>query len=457
MIADLTRNSKKLSDEEFYERLTALKAEHRQTLDMCERLYHMRSAAPEAALQTQSLSDFKTRMAETVDERFAGPPTSDFDFVIRGGRRPQTADSADFEARPEARKPPAGGTRRPRSAAKKTEVTWRETRASRLRRRSHSLDNLVSELQREEALGELDTRPPAVTAEARARVQQLWEEVEAAEADGMAPPPGPLRRVRSLDRSLADFNRRRALWRERDRSEQLRSAEDCAAHWRHRITIPEPFNFTIRDEQLPRGKSRSMAQFETDRIRREQEELEECQKQFKANPVPANVFLPMYETLQERQESRRRFVHDYRSEIMRSMQQPFNFDRREREKKRQKEVETQQKEVKDTQALPRSTAGDRAETVPKAKPVPRHLFEDRSERLREDQLLRQIKNRMRAEAMLKKAKTPGSMEERQRQKAEKVRVRRRKGREEGKGEEGEEVKEEKEVGAEVVVSCHPLL
>lgn len=205
-----------------------------------------------------------------------------------------------------------------------------------------------------------------------------------------------------------------------------RSVDDCAARWRHRITIPEPFNFSIRDEQLPKGRSRSMEQFEADRVRREQEELEECRKQFKANPVPANVFMPMFETLMERQESRRRFVKAYRSEILQSIQKPFNFDRRETEKRRQKELETQAptQEVaaaKAAKSFPRSTAGDRAQAVVKAKPVPRHLFEDRSERLREDQLLRQIKNRMRAEAMLKKAKTPGTMEERQRKKAEQVR------------------------------------
>lgn len=187
MIADLTRNSKKLSDDEFYERLTALKAEHRQTLNMCERLYNSRNTGPEAALKTVGLSDYKSHMAETLGESgFVGDQTSDFGFIIRGsGGDPRMAQSVDFQSRamyagdaldPCAKKPPAGAPRRPRSAAKRTEVKWRDTRASRLRRRSHSLDNLVAELQREEARGDLDTRPE-VSAEARARVQELWDEV----------------------------------------------------------------------------------------------------------------------------------------------------------------------------------------------------------------------------------------------------------------------------------------
>ena len=70
--------------------------------------------------------------------------------------------------------------------------------------------------------------------------------------------------------------------------------------WCPRVTVPEPFSMTLRDQMRAEKKQKKSAE----EIRREREHKLEQQLQetssrtFKATPVPAHVFLPLYEKKQ---------------------------------------------------------------------------------------------------------------------------------------------------------------
>lgn len=179
--------------------------------------------------------------------------------------------------------------------------------------------------------------------------------------------------------------------------------------WRHRITIPKPFHMMLReDERRRRGiKTRSEVELENAELRRRLEELTECQRKFRASPVPAHVHLPLYEELQDRQEERQR-----RMRLGRERQhpgtapKPFSFLERERLKKEQKEQQRRRR--------PEKMAASETIRPFKAKPVPRSVYEAASgEHAKEEQLYRSIKIQMRARELLHSASMPPSMSARQ--------------------------------------------
>ncbi|CAN9493104.1 unnamed protein product [Ophioblennius macclurei] len=169
--------------------------------------------------------------------------------------------------------------------------------------------------------------------------------------------------------------------------------------WRHRATVPKPFQMTLReDERRKHGvKTRSEIEQENAELRRQLEELTECQRKFRASPVPAHVHLPLYEELQERHEERRRTMRDREEQHLRTVQKPFSFLERERLKKEQKQL--------------RRASSNQDKVKPfKAKPVPKAVYAAASgERMKEEQLYRSIKIQMRAQELLHSASMPPSM------------------------------------------------
>lgn len=110
--------------------------------------------------------------------------------------------------------------------------------------------------------------------------------------------------------------------------------------WASGMTVPQPFNMTLREvkkkTQLP--KSRTSLDLEKQLVeKREAEEAEEaeCQKQFRAVPIPAHVYLPLFDEINESKENQRRLNLDRRKEILLSIQKPFSFAEREEKKKEQ--------------------------------------------------------------------------------------------------------------------------
>lgn len=175
--------------------------------------------------------------------------------------------------------------------------------------------------------------------------------------------------------------------------------------WHPRVTVPKPFQMTFREaERRKKGiKSRSEIEHENADLRRQVEELTECQRKFRASPAPAHVRLPLYEELQERDEERRGLHRLHTS------QRPFSFLERERLKREQKEAKLREQMLKHDRE-----EEERRKCPFKAKPVPRAVKEAASgEQQEEEELYRAIKMQMRARELLHSASMPPSMLARQ--------------------------------------------
>ncbi|XP_069090299.1 protein FAM161A isoform X2 [Pleurodeles waltl] len=176
--------------------------------------------------------------------------------------------------------------------------------------------------------------------------------------------------------------------------------EKKAKEWSPKITVPEPFQMTLREAKKKQHcvKTKSEIEMENNLLKKYLEEEAECQKKFKANPVPASVFLPLYREIMERKDERRKFVKDRRRELLLASQQPFQFIERE---ERKKEMLKEQLE-----ALP----APRKKARPfKAKPVPKSIYSsNNSDRLQEEELYRGIKMQMRAQELLQSSVEPRS-------------------------------------------------
>uniref|UniRef100_A0A3Q3L181 Protein FAM161A n=1 Tax=Labrus bergylta TaxID=56723 RepID=A0A3Q3L181_9LABR len=170
--------------------------------------------------------------------------------------------------------------------------------------------------------------------------------------------------------------------------------------WKHRVTIPKPFHMMLREaERRKHGiKTRSEIEQENAELRRQLEDLTECQRKFRASPVPAHIHLPLYEELQERNEERRRSTREREEQPHQTNQKPFSFLERERLKKEQKQLHQAQQ-------------SNQEKTKPfKAKPVPKSVYAAASgEQMKEEQLYRSIKIQMRAQELLHSASMPPSM------------------------------------------------
>ncbi|NWW85977.1 F161B protein, partial [Rhynochetos jubatus] len=111
--------------------------------------------------------------------------------------------------------------------------------------------------------------------------------------------------------------------------------KSASSPWIPSITIPQPFKMTLREA---RKKSQLMESYmflalDKERDKRQSQDEAECQKQFRAQPVPAHVFLPLYQEIMEQNEIRRQIATQKRKEQLLSTQRPFSFLEKEERKK----------------------------------------------------------------------------------------------------------------------------
>ncbi|NWS14197.1 F161A protein, partial [Pachyramphus minor] len=179
-----------------------------------------------------------------------------------------------------------------------------------------------------------------------------------------------------------------------------RKARKKHKEWSPKVTVPKPFQMTIREAQKKEQnvKSKSRIELENHLLKKQLEEEAECQKKFRANPVPATIFLPLYHDIVQRDEERRRSVRERSKLKLLASQKPFKFIERER----------QRREIKKMQLRDLSMPENPAKVF-RAKPVPKCVYSpDFNERLKEEELYREIRIRMRAEEMLRNSSVPNS-------------------------------------------------
>uniref|UniRef100_A0A096MCQ2 FAM161 centrosomal protein B n=1 Tax=Poecilia formosa TaxID=48698 RepID=A0A096MCQ2_POEFO len=68
----------------------------------------------------------------------------------------------------------------------------------------------------------------------------------------------------------------------------------------------------------------------------EEEEEAECKKKFGAVPVPGHVIQPIYQEMMEVRENERKQGHEQRKEFLLSIQKPFSFEERDKNKREKK-------------------------------------------------------------------------------------------------------------------------
>ncbi|GAB0187763.1 protein FAM161A [Grus japonensis] len=183
-------------------------------------------------------------------------------------------------------------------------------------------------------------------------------------------------------------------------SPAFRMIQKKQKEWSPKVTVPKPFQMTIREARKKEQnvKSKSQIEMENNLLRKQLEEEAECQKKFRANPVPAAVFLPLYHEIVQRNEERRRSVRERSKLKLLASQKPFKFIEREK----------QRNEIRKMQLRDLSTPEKKTKLF-KAKPVPKCIYSPAvNDKLKEEELYRGIRIRMRAEELLRNASLPNS-------------------------------------------------
>ncbi|XP_020356762.1 protein FAM161B isoform X2 [Oncorhynchus kisutch] len=135
---------------------------------------------------------------------------------------------------------------------------------------------------------------------------------------------------------------------------------------------------------------------ETEQLQLSKEEKEEaeCQRKFRAVPVPGHVFLPLYDEMTQVRQKERKEGHEQRRDFLLSMQKPFSFLERD-EKKREKLMQMI------------STVAQSQKATNVRKPVPKAIKEHAvSEHLKEEELRRKVRIQLRAQETLRKSTAP---------------------------------------------------
>ena len=404
-----------LSDEEFYDKLLQLKNDQRKLLQKCEKMYiekhqgvieptfpfHIQGSNKEQAelcsaeKREQPPTHVSAELRESIiaPQRSATPP-------LRESRFTPPLSPAHQDLHSSYDKPPTGRlfhTINPKTGiSPKRDLPARPSSAPLVRDRAQSLDEL------------------------RERVAFLQKSLDSEDDEAYVPDDTVSEPYKPKDISLA-MSRIEDMWdnfqiedyvpRRSDREPRLSSGTATLKekqikedNWRHRLTVPEPFNMTVRDEKKEKKKTKTQIELERQRLLKEMELDEELSKKFKATPVPAHVYLPLYDEIMEKGESRRRHVRAMSEEILKSQEKPFNFTKREADKKQHQLMKRQCSEERKTVEKPGF----------KAKAVPNYIF-DKSidDKLMEEEEYRKIRMKMRSEELLRSASLPPNMEARQ--------------------------------------------
>ncbi|XP_023989367.1 protein FAM161A isoform X2 [Physeter macrocephalus] len=170
----------------------------------------------------------------------------------------------------------------------------------------------------------------------------------------------------------------------------LKKKKKKPKEWVPKITVPEPFQMMIREQKKKEENMKSKSDIETARkLLKKQEEESECKKKFRANPVPAFVFLPLYHDIVKQNEERRRSMKEKNKEALLATQKPFKFIAREEQKQiREKQLKDFFKSKKKTNQF-------------KARPIPRSTYGSTiNDKLTEEELYRNIRTQQRTQDFL---------------------------------------------------------
>ncbi|ESN92384.1 hypothetical protein HELRODRAFT_181429 [Helobdella robusta] len=171
------------------------------------------------------------------------------------------------------------------------------------------------------------------------------------------------------------------------------------------ITVCKPFNMTIREEQkkIMKPVSDKIEQIKNDKKLKQLMEEKELRKRFRSLPIPANTYELLLEEMERKKQSKKRRNELKRREILLDRGAEFSFLERE---KRKQVVRSANRILDNKEFL------ENRELVNtfKAKPFPKNIYSQESdEKLRRENLLKQIESLERAEKMLRSSQLPRNM------------------------------------------------
>ena len=349
-----------MADDEFYQKLVTLKQEHKKTLELCERLYTEKidKKRYEAKTNPTSVSvsyDFNMvpRPQDTMD---MNNDIAEHNREYEELRKSLLLSNKDRIRDMSSSKPPSG---RPKTADPSMRTGSREALN----------DSAVS---------------------GRSTVSGMWENFSVDEYT-----PRPSSRPRSASMSRLSSSRSKSS-KDAENEKKKKGQE-----WKHKITIPKPFHMSLREANKEPKQSRAAIELEMQREEAARKEEAECQKKFKAQPVPAHIYMPLYDELNEKEETKRRENKERNKELLMSQDKPFKFMVREEEKAQQRRSRPKSAHHLDS---------GKKKTPFKAKPFPEKLFEGTvTDKLKEEEEYRKIRTEMRSRELLKTASLPPNM------------------------------------------------
>lgn len=392
-----------LTDDEFYAKLTELKREQQKTLSVCERLYRAKVASEQPAhVPSQIVNDevepvLNGHVSDSVENLFnAGICTRQQpemrtpvkDRMCDLSSKPPTGRQRHFGALKTYTPPMASRSvpmyRQHAFSGSLDEDVWRKVSMQSQSDDSNSDRDISFESDVTPDRPQFKSRPSAASV---ASIEDMWDNFS---IEDYAP--------RSTGRPSS------AVVTKREKKQKI-------SEWRYKLTIPKPFNMTLREAKKERRKTQAMVELDDEKRRKELQEEAECQKKFKARPVPAHIYFPLYDEITEKQEARRRHVKQFNTERLKAEEKPFKFTKREEEKLNHKR----------NYSAPQTNFTVKKATSFKAKPVPKYVFNNAvEEKIQEEELYRKIRMKMRSEDLLRSSGLPPNMKARQELKKQKA-------------------------------------
>lgn len=367
----------------FYDKLLELKEAHQKTLVMWEKLYKEKSVDSED-LSTNTINRSRLASLENLLNSEVHASTHE----------PSSLQSSRVKDRVRDMSSTVTSSVNPLSAKYQMSES-EQLKAASLHRSTeqldHSSDNVLhsyhssmsddftehdvdaGEQSNEETSSHahIDTRHSAM-----ARIEDMWEKFS---VDNYCPPSsqkGKPGMVRSNSASKLSSKPKKQMPQKKP------------------VTVPKPFSMSVRERNHTPKKSKAALELEQRENDKKRMEDLECQKKFKAMPVPAHVHLQLYDELKETRETRRREIVQRRQEVLESIQEPFEFSRRDEEKQKNRQTTKSQQPSHQFQAHP----------------FPSHIFGNfTSEKMLEEEEYRKIRKKMRAKELLRSSSLPPTM------------------------------------------------
>lgn len=283
------------NSEEFYNKLLELKNEQKKTLLYMQDLYNQKQILKDGIIKSEAtLNDLKSTTYPLNGETYK----YDITTVSAYENRPINFEIVDSE-RVEINENKL--SKKPPIPQKLTSSVSFQTTTTRI---NDKIDDDISE----------DLK----------KIEKIWNEFKMDEKN--------LSDLKSLEFNNRFEKKRVKSAASSSSSSSLRrskSKNSFQYEWYPRVTIPEPFSMTIREQMKNEQKQQKLVrEMQDEREKRIDAEIKECNRKFKANPVPAHVYLPLYEKHKMSEELRKEKLKKTSKDYMDKVSRPFNLTKK---------------------------------------------------------------------------------------------------------------------------------